>query len=311
MFNYTDAVPNYNNFITIRLTYIILGTFVFVAGYFVGLKKITFCKQSVMQFYKKRLLRIYPLYLIAIGLFTFFHLSDIVTAIKAAFVMSMLIKPAPPTLWFITMLMLFYIVSPLIMVASKTIKMCKLILYFSICMSCLLAYHYLTKLLDLRLLMYFPSFVLGVFVAGKNINIFQKKHLIFILAIISIFISFLKTPYNTLNLSLNTPMVILCSYLLFLAAKNFVVASNRIYKSIIFLSYSSYCMYLFHRPIYITLKKIYFPETYLCQVVYLVIICLPCILFSSFIIQKTYDITLHLLTRRLRWTGQSRAAFEK
>jgi len=171
MFNYTKAFPEYNNFLTRRFTLIILGTFVFISGYFIGIKDITINKHNIVQFYKKRLLRIYPLYLIAIGLFTVFDLSDLITSIKAGLLISMLIKPSPLTLWFITMLMLFYVISPLLIHASKTIKPGSLMIYYLIFLMLLMSYSYFTKMLDLRLVVYFPSFALGVFVASKNRNI--------------------------------------------------------------------------------------------------------------------------------------------
>ena len=175
MFSYTKAIPEYNNFITYRLTLIILGTFVLISGYFIGLKDIKINKHSIMHFYKKRLLRIYPLYLIAIGLFTFFNLSNLITSIKAGFLISMLIKPAPRTLWFITMLMSFYAISPLLIHASKTIKPSNLITYYLIFIIFLLTYLYLTQMLDIRIVIYFPSFALGVFVARKNIEISKNR----------------------------------------------------------------------------------------------------------------------------------------
>ncbi len=40
LLSYTTAIADHNNFITIRITYIILGTFVFISGYLCGGKKI-------------------------------------------------------------------------------------------------------------------------------------------------------------------------------------------------------------------------------------------------------------------------------
>jgi peptidoglycan/LPS O-acetylase OafA/YrhL len=299
--SYTKAIPYYNNFVTIRLAYITLGTFVFISGYLIGLKNILISKHSVLHFYQKRLLRIYPLYLIAIGLFTFFHMSDLITSLKAACLVSMLVKKAPPTLWFIPMLMLFYIISPFVIVVCRTNKISQLLLYCSCLITCLLLYNKLTKLLDIRVIMYFPAFILGVYVSNNGKNIFlQKSHIVFLLLIISILVSFIETTHKSTKLLLNTPLIVLCSYLLFRGSSEIAVSSNRVYKSIILMSYSSYCMYLFHRPLYVILTKIYFPKAYLSQVVYLVLFCLPCIIISSFIIQKLYDILIGTLTSKLR-----------
>ena len=129
LLGYTEPIPKYDNFITLRITYILLGTFTFISGYYIGLKNTVINKQSLIQFYKKRFLRVYPLYFIAIGLFTILHLSDFDTSIKAALIISMFAQPATQTLWYITMLMLFYSISPLIIIGYQKKTLSKLIIY--------------------------------------------------------------------------------------------------------------------------------------------------------------------------------------
>ena len=51
MLNYTKTINKI--FISYRLTYIILGTFVFVSGYFIGQKNLDKGKQNIILFYKK------------------------------------------------------------------------------------------------------------------------------------------------------------------------------------------------------------------------------------------------------------------
>ena len=299
LFNYTEAFPKYNNFLTYRFTLIILGTFVFISGYFIGIKDIVFNKHAISDFYKTKLLRIYPLYLIAISLFTFFNLSNLLTSLKAGLLISMFIKPAPPTLWFITMLMLYYVISPFIIQAYKTIEIRYLMICYIFFIAILIYYPYFTKKLDIRIIMYFPSFAFGIFVAAKQkMETIKNSKGFYLSIIITILVSFFKTPHSQLNSIMKIPMILLCSYFIFTLSKKIVVTSTHVYKKIIFLSYSSYCMYLFHRPIFISLKKIYFPNDYLYQIVYLVIFCLPCILFCSFTIQKLFDVVIISLTNR-------------
>ncbi|WP_155314002.1 acyltransferase family protein [Desulfosarcina ovata] len=298
MFNYTKAFPEYYNPFTRRLTLIILGTFVFISGYFIGGEDLIINKHNIIAFYKKRLLRIYPLYIIAIYLFTLFNLSNVITSVKAGVMISMLLKPAPVTLWFITMLILFYVISPFLIHCSKSIKANRLIFYYLIFITLLMIYSYFTRMLDVRFVMYFPSFALGVFVANKNESIHRTNNSFTIIIMISsVIFSFFKAPHEQLKLLMYIPMILSCSYFLFQSFKYLSVSSKHACKIIIFLSYSSYCMYLFHRLIYINFKKIYFPEVYLYQFFYLVFLCLPCIICCSFIIQKIFDLTIFALTK--------------
>ena len=301
MFGYTNYIFNYNNLVTYRLTIVILGIFVFISGCFIGKKEIYFNKPCLLLFFKNRVIRIYPLYLLAVYLFAIFDLSSFKTSFKAACGISMFAKPAPHTLWFITMLIGFYIISPLLIVVCRTTKTSRFLLCCFVIIMLLWAYMYFTNLLDLRIIVYFPAFGLGVFVANNSINNFHRRYIFLIIMIFSVLVSFLiNIPDKQMNLLVSTPMVTLCPLFLFSALKDFVVSSKKVYKAIFCLSYSSYCMYLFHRPIYIVLKKLYFPETYFLQLVYLVIFCLPCIIMFSYIIQKLYDITVCTITNKFK-----------
>lgn len=182
MMEYSEASQNHMNFAAIKLMQIALGTFVFISGYFIGLNNLDISRHNVILFYKKSFLRIYPLYFFAIALYAIFHLSNLTTLIKAASMISMFAKPAPITLWFITMLMSFYIISPFIIVVCSTMHPYKFILYFFLLIGCLLTYSYLTELLDLRLVRYFPSFVLGIFLAtNKNKDVPQNNYILYFL----------------------------------------------------------------------------------------------------------------------------------
>jgi peptidoglycan/LPS O-acetylase OafA/YrhL len=297
LLDYTKVLPNGINQITLRLTDIILGAFVFISGYFLASKKIELSIQSLMTFYRKRLLRIYPLYLIAICLFYIFHISDNIALAKAALAISMFMQPAPITLWFITMLIFFYLISPFIIVACRTMQIDKLFFYSTIVIICLLAYSHYTKLLDKRIILFLPAFISGaLFANNKSYCNIYKSHIILIVMAICISASFVKTRYSTLNYLLMMPMVVICSAFIFNKSKQIEIKSKTAYRNILFLSYTSYCMYLFHRPIYIMMMSIYFPANIIMQAIYLVILVIPCILLFSFIIQKLYDILIDTMS---------------
>lgn len=108
LFNYTDAFPGYKNIVTSNLTLVVLALFVLVSGFLIG---ITTVKQTEFRepaaywnFYKKRLLRIYPLYALAVGIFYLYGINDAAISIGALTLVSMLWGEAPKTLWFITMI---------------------------------------------------------------------------------------------------------------------------------------------------------------------------------------------------------------
>ncbi len=296
MIGYTKAIQNYKNIITYRLTWVILATFVFVSGYFIGKNSIELHKQTLISFYLKKVMRIYPLYFLSILVFTYFGLSDFKTSIKAFFLVSMFVKPSPPTLWFITMIMFFYVISPFLIFVCKNIKKIKIIVIYLIVSLLLMLYYYFTKLLDLRFIVYLPAFIFGIFVAVNDEQSISTK-LVILASVVGALISFfLNTPHKQLNMLFSTLLVTSASFFLFNVFRKMSFKNTKIMASIILLSYSSYCMYLFHRPIYIILKKLYFPNSLFLQLLYLIVIGLPCIFILSLYLQKFYDKSNRMLT---------------
>jgi len=302
LLNYTSTIPYYNyynNIITYRITWIVLATFVLISGYFISRKRDI--QDNLFAFYKKRFIRIYPPYFVAIIIFTVLGLSDLITSIKAILSISMFIQPSPPTLWFITMLIFFYVISPLcIRVSTK--GFIKYLLFYIALFFMLLGYEYLSDLLfhyyylDIRVAVYLASFMTGIYISNNRLVINEVKF-IFIGTIVAFVIScyFNSDNWGT-NLLLSIPIVTIAPLLLLLFFSRLKIKSIKAQKIILFLSTASYFMYLFHRPFYITLKKIYFPSTHFFQLLYLITICLPIIIVTSYGLQKKYDNVVKLLT---------------
>lgn len=299
MLNYTNAIPLYNNIVTYRITWIILGTFMFLSGYFIGKKRVEINKKSLQHFYTNRVLRIYPLYFLTIILFTFLGLSDSTTSIKASLLISSFLGPSPPTLWFITILMTFYASAPFLMLACEKIKIGKLLAIYIVITVLLLLCWRVTHLLDIRIIVYLPAFTFGLYISNHDIKISQNKLLFAISLSLGTILSFTtNNSHNSFNMLLATPMITVVSVLLYTVFNKFSVQNKKINISILIMSYASYGMYLFHRPIYMIFKRLYFPESNIMQIVYLVTVCLPIIVLLSYIIQKSYDTTIKMLTRR-------------
>lgn len=298
MFNYTSAFPQYSNIITLRFTWIILATFTFLSGYFIGQKEIDLKKTTIIRFYKNRILRIYPLYLLSLVLFYILGLSDTVTTIKAAFAISMFLKPAPPTLWFITMLLFFYVLSPLLIFNTKKGYVVRIWAIYIFLSTILLIVNYSVENLDVRVVIYFPAFFLGIITAMNGGEIIGKKlglSLFFAGAVLSFGMNQNYLEYDRL---LSILMISMASYFIFIFFKNNVNPSPKTHLTITVIAYSSYCMYLFHRPIYMSLTHVYFPNDGVLQILYLVLFCVPSILMISYYSQKYQDITIKSLTNR-------------
>ena len=290
MLDYTKAVPHYKNIVTYRLTWIVLGSFVFIAGYFCGRHFIKVKTRSTLSFYLRRFMRIYPLYILSLFTFTKFGLVGSDTSLKAALLVSAFLKPEPPTLWFITMLAIFYMIAPLLVRVSRSLKVELLVLIYLVVSGLLLIYWHISHQLDVRIVTYFPAFWLGLLVAVRRIRLDTRKLFVLPAAALGIVTSFITNSWNLEhNWLCATLMVTIVPFVLFSLSKNLTVRREWIHRSISAVAYASFCMYLFHRPIYRQLRLLYFPKSAAAQLIYLVAFCLPVIWLLSYGIQKIYD----------------------
>lgn len=296
LLNYTTAFPGYANPLTVRLKIIILATFVFISGYFIGLKKLSLNNTDILNFYKKRLLRIYPLYLFALAIFSLYDTTTATGTIKAALSLSMLIKPAPPTLWFVTMLILFYIAAPFMAHASRTLSTTSLLCCYTLVLAALVTYALITSKLDTRLIRYFPPFAMGIFVATTEQQPLSRPFHLAIVIIAALLTSFIAPSASLLHRIMSIPMALVVPYALFLFARQLTIPCS-LHTPTILLSYISYAMYLFHRPIYSALTHLYFPQSHPAQLAYLLLCALPCLMLTALIIQTTFDRVIRHLTQ--------------
>lgn len=292
LFNYTNAFPHYFNFITYNLTLIVLAVFVFISGFLVSGSPNAEHENKTLVFYQRKLLRIFPLYLVALIVFYVFGINNEIVTLKAVFLTSMLFKPAPTTLWFITMIMLFFALVPLLIHASKNLKLFLLVSILFILFFALM--EFLFNSVDHRIFIYFPIFCYGIYYSRSE-RMFSGKQLKFILGVCLIAMLGM-TIQNKPEWLVTINECIVASTGAILV---FTFARNRAKKFvpnklILIASFSSFSMYLFHRPLYEVLKNVYFPADGMWQILYLYF-CLVIIVLVSWWIQFVYDRCLKAL----------------
>ena len=293
LLNYTSALPGYANPLTTRGTVIVLGLFVFISGHLLGQQKLSPDWASLSRFFTRRITRIYPLYLAALGLFWATDLIDRITAVKAALLISMLYGPPPPTLWFITMLLVFYCFAPaLILAAGQSARFAVLSASLLLILAAAVA---LSPAADARIVIYFPAFVLGIHCAPPSRKR-PRGALLCALALLAIALSFMDAHSAEMSL-FSIPLASLCPLWIFSLSERNAGRFSR-HPFIEALSYASFAMYLIHRPVFSTLKSLYFPESGAGQLIYLALTCLPAIFLCAWLVQKGYDALLNFLRNR-------------
>ena len=108
-----------------NVTITVLSCFMFLSGYL--LKKYEFCKKTdVLAFYKKRFFRFWILFFVASSALyvagEFIGSKWFVSFLQYFFTIigiSSFFSPHPPTLWFMSMVMLFYIITPFLLWSNR------------------------------------------------------------------------------------------------------------------------------------------------------------------------------------------------
>lgn len=268
-----------------EITLGILACFTFLSGYF--LKKYEFNSiNDVLEFYKKRFLRFYPLF-VAATLCLLVSGSSFKQVIFAILGLSLFIPPAIQTLWYFSMLLLFYLFTPLLK-AKETPKM--RIVFLVIVIAVLVVGYFFA---DQRLIMYFPFYLLGLNLPNKIVE--KMMSLPILLLSISVFVGFCFVGSDNLILQIVQAVAGVCALLSF----SKLVYNDKIQRPVAFIAEASMCAYLFHRPVYTVFTFVLGKsEPFHYMPIHIAIVAVVVLFITSYYIQKFYNQIINQLTIR-------------
>lgn len=233
---------------------------------------------KLLTFNKKKLLRLYPLFILSGFLFCLIGYSDKYTFLKCLLGVALFIPPYPRTLWFVCMMLIFYFITPLIL--NKDDK--RSVVNFLAVELIFFLLSYIGNI-DKRLYYYWIFYGIGLLLR-KNVNkLFVAKNYMLVFVAIILYIMIGKNIGNNFG------------FLTIIGALSFVYAMGNISymifgrksdnKIITFISYLSMCVYLFHRPLYYCANRIFGEFNWKIAV----LVCIPFTIAISWVIQKMYD----------------------
>lgn len=171
-----------------------LGLFIFMSGYLLYYNNHSINSfQSILSFYKRRLLRIFPLYWAALAAFTLvfyifapklnsgflfpnaenvFSLHNLIMHILGLQIFLAPTYASPMlTLYFVGLIIVFYTIYPFIIMLSKNSK--QLLLYSSLVYLGFLLISKIFNIIDSRFFMFFPIFIFGILTCKESL--FEKS----------------------------------------------------------------------------------------------------------------------------------------
>ena len=216
--------------------------------------------------------------------------------------LSTLIGPSPITLWFFSMLILFYLITPFIdLIQHIAWKIVSLVLIY-----CMITGFILLFDGDLRVLVFYPSYCVGLLLSQDTKSsissgrIFENKRFP-VYALIDVIVLVVSVALYAENY--DSVYWMLYRIPISLASIGFVIIiakmiSFRCTQRVIMLgSYISMCVYLFHSQFFWIAELIFGKMTY--AQAYLII--LPLLFVTCWMIQRLYDtFSRWLRLRRMR-----------
>ncbi|MFH1565454.1 MAG: acyltransferase [bacterium] len=310
---YVAIYDNFKNpsIFDIFLVRIAVGGFFFLSGYKLTKTKLA---DSFVEFWKNRILRIYPLYFFSLALFTFIVYppsnNGLYPTISNFFIHALGLQVLFPnlfgnnysTLYFVGLLFLYYF---LFLIIKNRIKsadnfLIASMLIFTICFAInQVALKFSFLLFHILFFIYFYFFVFGMYFshyetdAIEYINKRSNRFFLLVLSFVAAFIylilliekNFQNSYYEILPILFATIPV----YIFFLSSN--IVFSKKIGKMLKKISYASFATYLFHRPIW-TIMCYFWHDNFFGQWVYMTPIGVGIIFFISYGLQRGYDFIL-------------------
>lgn len=280
--------------ITEFITYSALGLFCFISGFLLSQRYTILNSNDIIRFYRKRAFRIYPMYFISLTGFLLFGFVDFRTYWKSVLLANMILNQGLLTLWFITMLTMFYLIAPIYLKSYGVMKT----IFVTVSLYLLLVlFHMKTGRIDLRFPQYLPLFAAGILAArSESIMRVLEKRVVVVVG----FLLFLIVVMITKNLTAAIPRMLFTDIAIFSVLPIFFkmggILSNVLNRKIIYiLSYASFAIYLLHRIIFEIGVMIYQPITLTISIIYLAGVVLSVTIVISYGVQKLYDVLLNRL----------------
>lgn len=297
--------------------YLGLSLFIFMSGFLLNARKVYFSTwKEVRTFAKRKLIRILPLYYIALVTFSFTEdvrspLKILIHALGLQLIFRTQTHSIPiRTLWFVGLITVYYFVFAIIKSSSLNRRARVYILILSWAIPLFL--HKYFGLTDYRISLYWAIFWFGVLCSEKRLPRLKVwKYLSFVSAalFVAIFV-WIDVDFGPLIGSGSTffPKYLLLN--VFMLA--FVVSAYNVcdwlaqrlglQPGMRFIAYISYCVYLFHRPVWYIMRELLVNQfsvnnPYLILTI-LTVAGLPLMIALSYGLQVAYDryFRQHLLT---------------
>lgn len=286
--------------------YLGLGVFIFLSGYLSNLKKTRFPDQgSAIRFLGKKFIRIFPLYYLALFAFIQIHRTFDPTTIIVHLLGLQLLLASPQihpvrTLWFVGLIVVYYCLFAILnLLRLNPLHRVLIIVLFPVSLFLLNNWFQFT---NIRLFIYYWIFLIGLFCAEISFfdSQFWQKNKVLVTSVFPLVLLF--SFWVEQNYELDKIEFLYYCVLIVILEFTFVCFAYQLsslisrylqfLKPIELISYASYCIFLFHRPILFVINEVLkrrLGMNYSIAALILLFIGVPLVIVLSYYIQKFYD----------------------
>jgi peptidoglycan/LPS O-acetylase OafA/YrhL len=276
------------------MTHLMLGCLVFVSGYALTLRHPTLeGAKGTRSFLTRRLLRVYPLYVVALLGYVVYDRSLTPVNVAAHLLsLNLVLTPATGeplrTIWFVSMIILYYFAY----VGFARMRNAAVAFAAVLATLILLAVNTWTGYTDERLALFLPLFAAGIIMARRQVLTRLRAVPVLISAAVFVLsgiaqLANVRTP--VLLEALLAIVSMLSGVMPVWVAASWLIRKLGWSKWAGRLCYASFCAYLFHRHIYRILLLIFQPVSGGGTVLYLALVGVPLAFGLGFCVQSTYD----------------------
>lgn len=282
-------VHYYRDAATLSLVYSSLGLFTFISAFLLSSKYNFANKKEIIQFYKKRVVRIWPLFALSSFALYFIHFNELLPTLKGLVGLSPFWKPAPTTMWYVAMLITLYVLTPFV-VQGSIVKQClKVVLVMAVIGMIQIVF----KTVVPKTFNYYTVYMIGLLL-GRNaykatMNFLSSKKTILVSVVWLILYVIVCVTGNNWLRSLSGVVGIVAFINLCILISNVFSTRHYFVNIITTLSYSTFCAYLFHREVIWLLLRIKALERGWPVFLEVLLIGVPLTFMVAYMIQHLYD----------------------
>jgi hypothetical protein len=288
-----------------------LGLFTFVSGYLLG-KKYGFGKQGnadVLLFYRKRILRIVPLFVVSSVLLWLIGFNSAVATWNGLICISPFVNPKPLTMYYIPVILWCYLVTPFVSRLGQKWRVYSSISLFSLLLIARLMFPSIDNRFVFDVFFYFVGVVSAPYFDWKfNFPygaVIKSSILFMFILLIAFFFKYDSLIYYSFcQMALGAAGVFVILFicegvgrLLFDGQNKGEKGFNALACQIVgFVSFASMACYMFHRFFYWAAERIWNPSDATVKWLMMAGLVYPIIVILSYVIQKTYDHILNCIS---------------